>query len=256
MEMLRRDFLPQDLSVEMGTANVSGVVSVQARQTLAETNWLLQLAQQHPWILGVVGWVPLLEKECERLAGLLLSSPLLKGVRHVVQDEPPGFLDCSDFNANVARLINHNLCYDLLIYEHQLQEAISFVDRHPNQRFVIDHLAKPRVRDRRLEPWQANLADIAKRPHVVCKVSGITTEANWGQWTESFICNYLDIALEHFGPQRLMVGSDWPVCLLSCSYSRWFSLIKSWCEPLSESEQRAILETTAERTYALRLSSA
>jgi L-fuconolactonase len=241
MACLRRDFLPADLQEEMRAAGIDGAISVQARQSLDETRWLLELADKHDWIKGVVGWLPLADPNCE-----LPAHPKLKGVRHVVQAEPHGFLDDEAFHRGIARL--NGLVYDILIVERQLPEAIRFVDRHPNQVFVLDHIAKPKIKSNELAPWRENIRELARRANVFCKVSGLVTEADYRQWTEAQLRPYFDVVLEAFGPRRLMFGSDWPVCLVACEYGRWARIVAG----LSQSEQAHIMGCTATAVYQLR----
>jgi L-fuconolactonase len=251
MRELQRDFLPADLARELDAVGIDGVVTVQARQSLAETRWLLSLAAQNPFMKGVVGWVPLVDPRiCEHLDELA-SSTALKAVRHVVQDEPDYFLLRDDFNAGVAVLRDYRLAYDILIFERQLPQAIELVDRHPRQMFVLDHLAKPRAKDREFEPWRTNIRRLAQRENVYCKFSGLVTEADWKAWTEPELLVYLDIALEAFGPRRLMFGSDWPVCLLATSYSFWYELVARFCARLSADEHYRIYGGTAAEAYRL-----
>ena len=222
-QSIRRDFLPTDLTQVITPVGVAGVVSVQARQSLAETTWLLELADQHDFIKGVVGWLPLAAPQFE-----IPAHSKLKGVRHVVQAEPAGFLLRDDFNRGVARLRAHNLVYDILIVEHQLPEAIQFVDRHPQQVFMLDHSAKPRIRDNALEPWRRNLRELARRENVYCKLSGLVTEADYRNWTEVQLQPYFDTVLAAFGPRRLLFGSDWPVCLVACEYAQWHGIVQNF----------------------------
>ena len=235
MHAIRRDCLPAEWAREIAAAGIDGVIAVQARQSAAETQWLLELADAHDWIKGVVGWGPLTE---------LPAHPKLKGVRHVVQAEPDGFLQRADFNRAIAQL---KVVYDLLIVERQLPETIQFVDRHPHQIFVLDHIAKPRIRDHVLEPWRTNLRDLARRPNVYCKLSGLVTEADYTNWTEAQLRPYLEVVLETFGPRRLMFGSDWPVCRVACEYGRWARIVAA----LSPSEQARLLGETAMEVYRL-----
>ncbi|MDZ7637305.1 MAG: amidohydrolase family protein [Bryobacterales bacterium] len=180
MRVLRRNFLPDDLREELTKAGIDGAVSVQARQSLAETVWLLDLADEHPFLLGVVGWVPLMAPDIEEVLGHLASQEKLKGVRHVLENEAPGFMLQPDFLRGVSALAAHGLVYDLLLYPRHLEAAIALVDRFPAQRFVVDHIAKPRIRENGLVPWGAHLRELAKRPNVTCKLSGVVTEAGLG----------------------------------------------------------------------------
>lgn len=252
MSAIARDFGPAHLAAAAGEVGVDGVVSVQARQTLAETDWLLDLADRHELILGVVGWAPLADDGVADVLAGLATRPKLKAVRHVVQDEPdPQFLEGTAFNHGVGLLEQHNLAYDLLVFERQLPQAIAFVDRHPNARFVLDHIAKPRIKAGELSPWRENLTQLAERPNVCCKVSGMVTEADLANWTAEGLRPYFDAALQAFGPDRLMFGSDWPVCLLASGYAEWFQTVASWASELSESERRGLFGGNAARAYQL-----
>jgi L-fuconolactonase len=222
MRVIRRDFLPADLKKEVDDAGFDGVITVQARQTLEETRWLLSLAAQNDFIKGVVGWVPLTDSSACRDLESFAQNPRLCAVRHVVQSEPDGFLLRKDFNNGVSILRELDLAYDLLILERQLPEAIIFVDQHPQQVFVLDHLAKPRIKEQMLDPWRRNLKELARR------------------------------ALESFGPSRLMFGTDWPVCLAACSYRRWYDVVGRFASALSAEERADIFGGTAERAYGLR----
>jgi L-fucono-1,5-lactonase len=252
MGVLRCDFLPADLEQEIAAAGIDGVVTVHARQTLEETRWLLDLAEEHEFIRGVVGWVPLADPDIREQLDSLARVPALKGVRHVVQDEPDeSFLVGDAFNAGVDALVKHGLVYDILIYERQLPQAIQFVDRHPQQVFVLDHLAKPQVRKTIVRPWREHIRQLAQRENVYCKVSGLTTEADWQSWTEEQLSVYLDTVLEAFGAKRLMFGSDWPVCLLATTYGGWHDLVRRHFAGLSAEEQSRIFGHTAVDVYRL-----
>ncbi|MEN8662174.1 MAG: amidohydrolase family protein [Lentimonas sp.] len=251
MLAIRRSFLPEDLRSEIDTVGIDGVVSVQARQTLEETDWLLKLAAENDFIKGVVGWLPLAESNIAELLEKYAAIEKLKAVRHVVQGLPAGFLDAPDFNRGIEKLDSHNLVYDILIFENQLEEAIRFVDRHPKQRFVLDHIAKPKIKDAEINPWQQNIRALARRENVTCKLSGIVTEADLKNWNERQIQPYLDTVLATFGPQRLMFGSDWPVSLLATGYTQWTEVIRNYIAPLSADEQSAIMGETAVQAYKL-----
>jgi L-fuconolactonase len=249
---IRRDFLPADLAREIGPAGVDAVVSVQARQTLAETRWLLELAEGNDFVAGVVGWVPLtspaVAEELARLAG----NARLCGVRHVLQGEAdPDFAARPDFNAGIAALRRHGLVYDILIHERQLPMATALVDRHPDQAFVLDHLAKPRIREGIVSPWREGIRELGRRANVFCKLSGMVTEADPRTWTRASLEPYVETALEAFGPARVMFGSDWPVCLAACGYSRWLATVLELCGGLSAAERGQVLGGTARRAYGL-----
>ena len=252
MPALRRDFLPADLQREIAAVGIDGVISVQARQSLAETHWLLEQMAEHDVIKAVVGWVPLVSPDVKEILGDLAYAKALKAVRHVVQDEPDDqFLLRDDFNRGIDALAEFWLAYDILIYERHLPQTIEFVDRHPYQRFVVDHLAKPRVKAGELEPWATNLRRLAERENVYCKLSGLATEADWANWTEDQLRPYLETALEAFGPERLMFGTDWPVCLLATDYRSWYDIVQRFAARLSPDEQARILGGTACEAYRI-----
>jgi L-fuconolactonase len=251
MSMLRRDFMPHDLLPLLAEANVCGTVAVQARQTIEETRWLLELAEALSPILGVVGWLPIVAQNFADTLDEFAAYPKLKGLRHVVQGEPVGFLDSADFNRGIEALYGTGLTYDILIYARQLEEATRFVDRHPQQVFVVDHIAKPVIRDGEIENWSASLRAIAQRPNVSCKISGMVTEADPRYWTADQLKPYFDVVLEAFGPDRLMVGTDWPVLTVGCGYSQWWQVVESWIAPLTPNEQDSMMGGTAASVYGL-----
>jgi L-fuconolactonase len=250
MRVLRRDFLPADLQREMAAVGVSGSIAVQARQTVEETNWLLELAGQNEFIKGVVGWVPLITPSVGGVIEQLAESPKLRGLRHVLQDEPDeNYILREDFNRGIRELARFDLTYDILIFERHLPQTIKFVDKHPQQRFVVDHLAKPRVRDGVISPWRENIRELAKRENVWCKISGLATEADHSKWTEGQLMPYMETVLEAFGPKRVMFGSDWPVCSLAVGYGRWAELVDKLTVKLPLNEQLEIWGDSAVRAY-------
>jgi L-fuconolactonase len=251
MQVLRRDFLSADIEREARAAGVDATVAVQARQTVEETAWLLQLAAQSKWIRGVVGWLPIASDDFPAALEHFDAGPLLKGLRHVVQAEPDGFLDGAEFNRGIAALGGTGLVYDILIFARQLEEATRFVDRHPQQVFVLDHIAKPAIAEGEIAQWSRDIRELARRDNVVCKLSGMVTEADWTQWSPQLLQPYFETVLEAFGPARLMVGSDWPVLTVTCSYTRWWQTIAEWIAPLSANERTQIESGTAIRTYRL-----
>jgi L-fuconolactonase len=252
MAPVARDFLPQDLQQTLSSSGIDGSIAVQARQSLEETQSLLDFAQQFDLIQGVVGWAPIASPEFPAVLDRFKPFQKLKGFRHVVQDEPDdAFLLRSDFNAGISLLKEYDLVYDILIFERQLPVAISFVDRHPVQVFVLDHIAKPRIREHALEPWRAYIRELARRENVFCKLSGIVTEADWAHWSPQDLQPYFDVVLDAFGPNRLMAGSDWPVCLLATTHQNWFSTLREFISPLSAAEQDMILGGVATHVYSL-----
>lgn len=252
MSVLRRDFLPADLKQRMDASGIAGAISVQARQTLEETDWLASFAEEHEFIRGVVGWIPFCASNVTGYLDRFSTRTKIRGYRHVVQDEPDDrFLLRDDFNAGIRALLPTGLVYDILIYERHLPQAIEFVDLHPNQVFVLDHIAKPRIRDRVFSPWRENLRELAKRENVYCKLSGVVTEDGWQRWSSHSIAPYLNHALEVFGVRRLMFGSDWPVLNLAADYSRWLSVVREWSSGLSPDERERLFSGTAVEAYKL-----
>lgn len=251
MAVLRRDFMPPELERELKHTGVDASVAVQAGQSLAETQFLLELAEQHRFIRGVVGWVDLRSPELTRTLEALSAHERFKGVRHIVQSEPAGFLAEAVFQAGVAQLARFDLSYDVLIDAHQLLEAVDFVRALPKVRFVLDHLAKPPIRAGQLEPWRQQLGLLAELPNVVCKLSGLVTEAAWNSWQPSELLPFIDVAVESFGPTRLLVGSDWPVCTLAGSYGDVMGVFLDYFASFSAAEQAAIFGDTAARVYRL-----
>jgi L-fuconolactonase len=252
MSVLRRNFLPDDLRREIASVGIEGVVSVQARQTLAETDWLLDLADRNEFIRGVVGWVPLVSESVRRDLERYSGRAKLKAVRHVLQDEPDdNYMLREDFNRGLRMLKGFGLRYDILIFERHLPQAIELVDLHPDQVFILDHIAKPRIRDNALLPWRDNLRELARRKNVFCKLSGIVTEADHRTWTPQQLRPYMEAALDAFGARRLMFGSDWPVCLLACGYRRWHDIVKDFASKLTPEEQERLFGETATEAYGL-----
>src|ERR1043165_9930384 len=249
---IRRDFLPRDLEKELRARNLDGCVAVQARQSLDESRWLLELAEGASIVRGVVGWVDLrspdVAKELEELAPL----PKFVGVRHVVQEEPDDrFMLREDFQRGIGILHRFDLTYDLLVFPRQLPAAIALAERFPEQPFVLDHLAKPPIRDGALSPWREQLVQLAKDPNVSCKVSGLVTEAYWQHWRAQDFKPYLDVAFEVFGADRLMFGSDWPVCLLAGSYERVFGLVQDYVARLGAGVGAKFFGGNAAKFYGL-----
>ncbi len=252
MAALRRDFLPEHLRPLLAEHEVDGCVAVQARQTLAETEWLLDLADADPWILGVVGWVDLCAEDVCLQLEQVGERPRLRGVRHIVQAEPdPAFMQRGDFQRGIAALERHGLCYDVLVFPNQLPSAIELCRAFPRQPFVLDHLCKPYVSRHELEPWRGHLVELAAMPNVCCKISGLVTEADWRRWRPEDLRPYLDAALEAFGPERLMFGSDWPVCLVAADYDAWRQVVTEWTASLSVAEQQWLQGGSCARFYGL-----
>jgi L-fuconolactonase len=253
MAELQHDFVTEDLERELAAASIDGTVVVQARQSDEETQWLLSLARETPEIFGVVGWAEIAADDFGARVEQLAEETRLVGLRHVVQAELKGFLDGSAFNRGIRAMRGKGLAYDILICERQLDEATRFVDRHPEQVFVLDHIAKPKIAVGELEPWRTRIVELARRPNVCCKVSGMVTEANPKSWTLEELRPYLDAVVKAFEPQRLMAGTDWPVCLLGASYKGWWELLRSYFAGFSEDERASIFGACAMKTYGLKV---
>jgi L-fuconolactonase len=252
MEGLRRNFLVEDLKAVTTDAGVTGTVVVETTRTIEETEWLCQIAASENLICGVVGWAPLTSSEINSELERIGSLPKIKAIRHPIHDEPDDqFVSRDDFNRGIAALKKFNLRYDVLIFEKHLTQTIGFVDRHPNQIFILDHVAKPRIRDRVLSPWRENMRELARRPNVYCKLSGMVTEADWELWSHEKLSPYIETALEAFTPKRLMFGSDWPVVTLASTYQRWIDTLRDSVDQLSPSEKAWIFATTAIEAYGL-----
>jgi L-fucono-1,5-lactonase len=256
MSALRRDFLPPESAREMGTVGFDACVAVQARQTIEETQWLLSLADAHRSIAGVVGWIDLQAPPADVRAQLaaVASHPKLVGLRHIVQGEPDNrFLLRPQVLDAVALLADFDLAFDLLIYTRHLPVAAEFVSRFPNQRFVLDHLAKPPIKTGDIDRWSRDLRRLAAFPEVAAKLSGLVTEADWKHWTADQIRPYLDVAFDAFGPSRLLIGSDWPVCCVAGDYSRTMRVVLDYVAARPVHEQDAVLGGNAQRFWRLKI---
>ncbi len=255
MRSLRRDFLPADLQPELKRNGLQGCVAVQVRQTLEETRWLLDLAQRSPFVVGVVGWVDLRSSRVrEDLASFAGGNSKLVGIRHVVQAEPDErFLLQPEFLRGIAALEEFDLAYDILIYTKHLPVAAEFVEQFPRQRFVLDHLAKPQIKGGELAAWEGGIRNLAPFPNVYCKLSGLVTEADWHNWKPEDIKPCLDVAFDCFGPRRLMIGSDWPVCTVAATYSRTMAVVKDYLAAHPAEVREAVLGVNAQGFWKLKL---
>lgn len=252
MKVLRLDFLPRDLYAEIAAAGIDGTVAVQARQTLEETRWLLDLAEQSEAIRGVVGWAPIAGEDFPACMEEFDGRAKLKGLRHVIQGEKDEhYILREDFNSGIRTMLGSGLVYDILIYERHLPQTIDFVDEHPKQVFVLDHIAKPLIAGGVMEPWATRMRELAKRENVWCKVSGMVTEADWKNWSPETLKPYLDVVVEAFGPARLMAGSDWPVCLLASGYAQWWDVLRAYFLAFSDAERAKVFGATAIEVYGL-----
>jgi len=253
MASLRRDFLPADLKPLLDRAGFDGSVLVQVRQTLEETCWLLELAENSPFIVGVVGWVNLRSPQVRLDLESLCGKSKLVGIRHIVQAEPDDFLSDPNFLHGISLLEEFDLAYDLLIYTKHLPQAVEFVRQFPQQRFVLDHLAKPPIKSGAIDAWARGVRELADSPNVYAKLSGLVTEADWQAWKPEDVRPYLDIAFECFGPARLMIGSDWPVCTVAAPYARVMNLVKDYISSCAEQDREGVLGRNAATFWRLKL---
>jgi L-fuconolactonase len=252
MRQLKRDFLPEDLEPLLKSIGFDGCIAVQARQTLEETRWLLELAQRHAFIKGVVGWVDLCSPDVRRQLETLAAHAKFVGVRHMVQDEPDDeFILRAEFLNGIAQLRGFDLTYDLLLYPRHLRSAAQLVQKFPEQSFVLDHMGKPRIAEGLLSPWREDLRELASAQNVLCKLSGMVTEAKWNQWKPAEFTRYLDSVVEAFTPERLMIGSDWPVCLLSGDYASTMQLVIDYVRQFSPAAQSGMLGGNCARFYGI-----
>lgn len=255
MAALRRDFLPEELRPLLAATGFDGTVAVQARQSLEETRWLLALAEQHDFIRGVVGWVDLRSPELRGQIEEFAGHPKFVGVRHVVHDEADdGFMLLPEFRRGIGLLAEFGLTYDLLLFPKHLPVAATLVAEFPAQPFVLDHLAKPPIRAGSLSPWEADLRALAARPNVSCKLSGLVTEADWQSWQPEDFSRYLDVVFDAFGVERLMIGSDWPVCTLAGDYASVLRIVEDRVAGLPREDRAAVLGGNCARFYGLPLS--
>jgi len=250
-QAIRRDFLPEHLEPLLQSHEISGCIAVQAMQQLRETDFLLSLASENSFIKGVVGWVPFCDSAVEADIERYSNNTSLVGFRHIIQDErDDNFMLRSDFNAGIRLLKRYSLNYDLLIFERHLPQSIQFVDMHPELSVVLDHIAKPNIRQAAFDKkWANNIQELAKREQVSCKLSGLVTEVKDADWNIEILQPYFDTVLDAFGAHRLLFGSDWPVCLLRSEYNEWVSTVHTLISRLSPSEQLAIMGENAARIY-------
>jgi L-fuconolactonase len=252
MNALRRDFLPGDLKPLLADAEFGGCVAVQARQSLEETRWLLELTDRNSFICGVVGWVDLRSDDLPRQLKLFSQHPKLVGVRHVIQDEADDdFMLKPEFRYGISRLREFDLTYDLLLFPKHLPAAAKLVEEFPDQAFVLDHLAKPKIGEGLLAPWHEQIKALAQFLNVHCKLSGMVTEAKWKEWQPEDFAPYLDVVFDAFGPDRLMIGSDWPVCTLSADYGSTMQIVIDYLRQFSPEVQSGILGENCTRFYGI-----
>lgn len=254
MSTIRRDFLPGDLVPDLDANGVDATIAVQADQSEAETEFLLGLAERNRRIAGVVGWVDLRSSEIEKRLEYFSRFKKLRGIRHVAQAETDDrFLVRPDFVRGVGKLKSFELTYDVLIYPRQLPAAIELVGKFPEQKFVVDHLAKPEIKAKKFEPWTTLIREIAASPNVYCKLSGLVTEANWRSWKPEDLEPYLDVMFDTFGTKRMMFGSDWPVCLVAATYAEAKNIVESYVDRHAPKAKAAIFGEVVKDFYSLEL---
>jgi len=251
MKILKQDHLPAHLLPTLKRNGVDACVAVQAGQSEYETYFLVELSKTHPEIKGVVGWVDLLNKNLEERLQFFSQYNIIKGWRHIVQSEPDDFLLREDFQNGIKALATYKCTYDILIYHHQLKQAVEFVSKFPNQKFVIDHCAKPDIGKKNIDEWKVLMKEIAQHTNVHCKLSGLFTETKWKQWSAGDFYPYLDVVFDAFSTDRLMFGSDWPVMLLSGIYVQWKSLLEKYMENFTEEDRLKVFGENAIEFYNL-----
>lgn len=252
MKVIQQDFLPQHLQPVLEQNNVDGCVAVQADQSEEETDFLLNLAAGHDFIKGIVGWTDLRNEALEERLAHYSQFSKLKGFRHIVQGEPdPAFIIREDFCRGIHLLSKYNFTYDILVYPVQLPAVATFVQKFPDHRLVIDHLAKPYIKTGDVDNWAKQMRAIAQHPHVYCKLSGMITEADWNNWEPAHFAPFLEVCLEAFSPDRLLFGSDWPVCQVAGSYSQVKGIVTDFISHLSPTEQAKIMGGNAIAFYGL-----
>jgi L-fuconolactonase len=251
MSILKRNYLPEDIHQHLIQNKIDGCVAVQADQSEHETNFLLQEAEKNTFVKGVVGWVDLRSAHAGDRLAHFKSYRKFCGVRHIVQAEATGFMLKPEFKAGLKAVHTHNLTYDILIYPHQLDDAIKICEEFPENKLIIDHLAKPNIRKKEIAQWSVQMLEIASNKNVYCKLSGLVTEGNWKGWQQDDFKPYLDIASEAFGEDRLVFGSDWPVCLLAAEYGQVLSIIENYLAGSSEKTRAKIMGLNAAKFYNL-----
>jgi L-fuconolactonase len=251
MKILQKDYLPSELELTLKRNHVDGCIAVQAMTEEVETRFLAELANTHPVIKGVVGWTDLRANNVEKKLTEFKEYTPIVGIRHIVQSEPDDFLYDENFRRGVSLLKEFGYTYDILIFPRQLKAATDFVRVFPEQTFILDHCAKPDVKNKEMEIWRKGITDLAMFPNVYCKLSGLITEATWKEWSPGDFYPYLDVVFESFGVERLMFGSDWPVMLLSGIYVQWKSLLEKYMENFLEEQKEAVFGLNASRAYGI-----
>jgi L-fuconolactonase len=249
MKIIQKDFLPEELFSIFDKEHIDGCVSVQVDQTEAETQFQIELAKDNPFIKGVVGWINLMNPSIEARLEKYQDQTIVKGFRHILQGEAKGFMLQPEFINGLKALAKKNYTYDLLIYHHQIPEALELLKDLDDLKIVVDHIAKPDIKNSNIPKWAKNIKALANYPNIYCKISGMTTEADWKNWRAEDLTPYLDIVVEAFGINRLMFGSDWPVCLVASTYHQWLTTVKNHFSSFTKEEQAKIFATNCESFY-------
>lgn len=252
MSILKQDYLPADLEPQLAGSNVTGTIAVQARQRLEETRWLLELAGRHRFIKGVVGWFDICSDDLQSQLNEFTDDPKLVGARHVIHDEPEDdFMLRPEFITGMEKLVQYNLTYDLLLFPKHLKNALELVSLFPDQRFVLDHISKPLIKAGTMDPWQEEITALASQPNVWCKISGLVTEADHEQWKYEDFVPYLDTVVESFGKDRIMLGSDWPVCRLAGEYHEVLDIPVRYFQNMGQADKEKIFSLNCMDCYEL-----
>lgn len=252
MDLLKRDYGPGELAVLLDECGLQGTVAVQASQTEEENDYLLQLAEKNLIIKGIVGWIDLRSDAVAERLSYYRSKDKMKGFRHVIHDEPdPDFMLRPAFLKGIKALKYYDYTYDLLIFPVHLPNTLHLVQQFSDQSFVIDHIAKPRIREHEIEEWKKQLKPVASLPNVYCKISGMVTETYWKKWKREDFVPYMDTIVELFGTKRILYGSDWPVCTLSATYAETYGIVQNYFEKFSVDEQDDFFGLNAKRFYQL-----
>ena len=251
MQVIQRDFLPNHLRPILEGSCIQGCIAVQADESEEETDFLLRLAHENDFIKGVVGWLDFFDNDFDEKLAFYSQNKNFKGVRHILQGKPEGFLLQNKFKENLAKLERYHLTYDLLVFENQLPEVIELVKHFPNQRFVLDHIGKPKISNGLDENWVANIAQLSQFENVYCKISGMVTETENWNWTVSNFYPFMDVVVNAFGLDRLFFGSDWPVCLLAAEYEKVLAIVTSYFKEYSDEEVYKVMGINASKFYSI-----
>lgn len=252
MQLIRQDFFPEDLKVELDKHDIDGCIAVQADQSEAENAFLIELAATNPFIKGIVGWVDLQADNVEETLEFYKQYNIVKGFRHILQNEPDRALMLRpEFKRGLSLLNKYDFTFDLLIFQDQLLYASELCQLFPSQKFILDHMAKPAIKDQKINNWETDIRTLAGNPNVFCKISGMVTESDWQNWKDADFKPYLDVAFDAFGIGRVMFGSDWPVCNVAGGYDSMISIVKSYATQFTAEEQAGFWGENASNVYRI-----